>query len=180
VRLLPGQEAIFIDGERMVTLRERLRPGLKAVIVGFNPSPVSVAAGHYYQGQLGKRLWSRLQQYELTTGLAAGREDDSAFALGFGFADLVRRPTARANALTTAEKSTAVTDLVRRLLILPDRPLVLFVFAGVARLAGPALTREGFQTRNFPGHYAARSEVAARMAELKRELDELSGNRGSG
>jgi hypothetical protein len=34
-------------GEKAETLADLLRPGLRAVVVGINPSPVSVAAGHY-------------------------------------------------------------------------------------------------------------------------------------
>ena len=40
-------------GEDVETLADLLRPGLNAVCVGINPSPVSVAAGHYYQGPPG-------------------------------------------------------------------------------------------------------------------------------
>ena len=50
-------EPILIDGRLTETLPEYLRPGLRAVFVGLNPSPVSVAAGHYYQGKLGRRFW---------------------------------------------------------------------------------------------------------------------------
>ena len=34
-------------GRETLTLADLLRPGLRAVVVGINPSPVSVAAGHY-------------------------------------------------------------------------------------------------------------------------------------
>ncbi|MBV9247290.1 MAG: hypothetical protein JO366_21040 [Methylobacteriaceae bacterium] len=44
-----GTETIKISGQDVRTLRELLRPGLKAVFVGINPSRVSVDAGHYYQ-----------------------------------------------------------------------------------------------------------------------------------
>ena len=35
-------------GEQVETLADVLRPGLRAVVIGINPSPVSVAAGHCY------------------------------------------------------------------------------------------------------------------------------------
>jgi hypothetical protein len=47
-------------GQQVETLADLLRPGLRAICVGINPSPVSVAAGHYYQGQIGRRFWQRL------------------------------------------------------------------------------------------------------------------------
>ena len=37
-------------GNQVQTLADLFRHGLRAVVVGINPSPVSVAAGHYYQG----------------------------------------------------------------------------------------------------------------------------------
>ena len=56
VRASMGTESIEIDGRQTETLRELIAPGLRAVFVGLNPSPVSVAQGHYYQGRLGKRF----------------------------------------------------------------------------------------------------------------------------
>jgi hypothetical protein len=38
--------------ESIETLEDLLRPGLDAVCVGINPTPTSVAAGHYYQAAL--------------------------------------------------------------------------------------------------------------------------------
>lgn len=47
-------------GSTVTTLADLLRPGLKAVTVGINPAPVSVAAGHYYQGSAGQTFYRRL------------------------------------------------------------------------------------------------------------------------
>jgi hypothetical protein len=44
-------------GEDTETLEDLLRPGLRAVAVGMNPSPKSVAAGHYYQGKYGQTFF---------------------------------------------------------------------------------------------------------------------------
>jgi hypothetical protein len=44
-------------GHRVETLADLMRPGLRAVCVGINPSPVSVAAGHYYQARLGQAFF---------------------------------------------------------------------------------------------------------------------------
>ncbi len=49
-------------GEQVTTLADLLRPGLRAVCVGINPSPVSVEAGHYYQGRLGQVFFARLRE----------------------------------------------------------------------------------------------------------------------
>ena len=47
-------------GEEVVTLAGLLRHGLQAVVVGINPSPVSVAAGHYNHGKSGQRFFAYL------------------------------------------------------------------------------------------------------------------------
>jgi hypothetical protein len=75
------------------TLEDLLHPGLRAVCVGINPSPVSVHVGHYYQGQLGQRFLDRLRRVGLLVGDSDGYEDDALFAAGVGFTDIVRRLT---------------------------------------------------------------------------------------
>ncbi len=90
-------------GERVTTLEDLLRPRLRAVCVGINPSLVSVEAGHYYQGRLGRRFLARLERVGLLPPGPRGREDDTAFASGVGFTDLVKRPTARAAGLRPDE-----------------------------------------------------------------------------
>jgi len=41
-------------GQKVETLADLLQPGLRAVVVGINPAPTSVAAGHYYHGASGQ------------------------------------------------------------------------------------------------------------------------------
>ena len=169
--LLNGQERITVGCQEIVTLKERLRPGLSAVLVGINPTPVSVKAGHYYQGTLGKRLWSRLQGFGLLSNLRAGKEDEIAFKAGFGFADVVRFPTSRAQELSTSEKARGAEELTRRLSALPDRPLVIFVFAEADKFAGVLLRKAGFSTFRMPGPYASREIVSRDLASLKGRLE---------
>jgi hypothetical protein len=108
-------EEIVLNNQKILTLKELLRPGLRAIFVGLNPTNTSVDKGHYYQGALGRQFWKRLFEHRIVSELTPGEEDDEAFALGFGFADLVRRPTAAAEALTANEKLAAVSDLPARL-----------------------------------------------------------------
>ena len=66
----------------MKTLPDRpCRPGC-VLLVGINPAPLSVAAGHYYQGKHGQRLWKRLSDIGLLKNAAAGREDDAIVNTG--------------------------------------------------------------------------------------------------
>jgi TDG/mug DNA glycosylase family protein len=81
-------EFIDVAGDRIETLKELLQPGLGFIVVGLNPSPKSVLAGHYYQGVLGQSFLRRLQTFGIVGPLPRGREDDAAFGQGIGFADL--------------------------------------------------------------------------------------------
>lgn len=48
-------------GNTFLTLADLWPAYPKAVVVGINPTPRSVAAGHYYQGAYGKRFFARLR-----------------------------------------------------------------------------------------------------------------------
>jgi TDG/mug DNA glycosylase family protein len=159
-------ETIRVGDRSVQTLRELIRPGLRGVFVGINPSPTSVAAGHYYQGRLGKRFWTRLQDARIVGPLPTGHEDDAAFQAGFGFADLIRRPTRGAHEIAPPEWRDAAVDLAARLA--PARgAVVVFVFARARDEAGTFLRRSGWVTEAMPGPYAPREEVDRRMRELR-------------
>lgn len=162
-------DTVTIDGTRVTTLRELIRPGLRAAFIGINPSPVSVAAGHYYQGRLGQRFWRRLQDHGITQRLPQGAEDDAAFARGFGFADVVRRPTGSASELTKAELQRGAADLAER--IAPAAgALVIFVFAKARDATRSELEGRGWTTMTMPGPYAVSDEAAKQMAAIKARL----------
>ena len=164
-------EEILVNGQPVRTLKELTRRGLKAILVGMNPAPASVELGHYYQGVHGRRLWKRLRDHLITwRPLRAGAEDQEAFALGFGFADLVRRPTLSCKDLSAEEKRVAVGDLVARLEALGDKPIILFTYKEPWTLAEPALARQGFTVLRMPGPYEKRDVAKAMMDELRREL----------
>ena len=64
--------------------------------MGLNPSPVSVAAGHYHQGRLGRAFWHRLASARiLPVGTLPEAADDALVAAGHGITDLLKRPTAQ-------------------------------------------------------------------------------------
>jgi len=159
---------IQADGRRVETLAELLRPGLRAVFVGLNPSPVSVAAGHYFQGPLGRRLWQRLEQSAIVRDLPAGSEDDEAFRQGIGFADVVRVPSSNAQKLTPAILRGAAPDLRQRLLVGGVRPptQIVFVFSKAFDAAAPLLEEIGFEVLKMPGPYAPLDRVADQLSVL--------------
>jgi double-stranded uracil-DNA glycosylase len=99
-------------GTRVDTLADLLPSSTRAVIIGVNPAPISVEAGHYYQGQLGQRLWQRLERCGLLIRTVGQWEDDDAVAAGFGFTDIVKRPTSSAGALHPGEREHGAASLL--------------------------------------------------------------------
>ncbi len=118
-------------GEEVETLADLLRPGLRAVTIGINPAPKSVAAGHYYQGTYGQRFFGRLRKAGLLPD-GAGFEDDRAFQAGIGFTDVVKRPTPTADQLRPGELEHGRALLEAKLSDV-DAPLVIFVFKAAAQ-----------------------------------------------
>jgi TDG/mug DNA glycosylase family protein len=146
------------------------------LLVGINPAPVSVAAGHYYQGRLGRRLWRRLEQVGLLRDPSPGAEDEAFARAGHGLTDLVKRPTTSSGELAASELDAGVHALRQK--IRAWRPgLVLFAFAEPARRLigrkvrpgkGPEL--EGVPTFLLSGPYAPAAEAARIDVELRRLL----------
>jgi TDG/mug DNA glycosylase family protein len=170
----PGHRvSITWNGERIETLADLLRPGLRAVCVGINPSPVSVAAGHYYRGRVGQRFWARLRQADVLNE-APGFEDDTAFAAGIGFTDIIKRPSPRADDLSAAELERGRAELREKLLAC-EPGLLVFTFKKTAvALFGqfegyghrPELGLAGIPTFVMPGPYERADRVAAALTEL--------------
>jgi len=144
-------------------LRNRL------LFVGLNPSPVSVAAGHYHQGRLGRTFWGRL----IVAGIL-GRDtdiataDDALVAAGHGITDLLKTPTERDEA-TDALLTAGVGPLWQKVAIW--RPAaVVFVYKRAASIAAGRALREpwgklegvalaGRPCFLMPGPYAPRKQV---------------------
>jgi TDG/mug DNA glycosylase family protein len=87
------------------TLADYLRPGLRVLSIGLNPSLGSVAAGFYFANPR-NRFWPALR----AAGLAPAHMAPGAAAVGLlfkehamGFTDVVKRPSAGGAALRAAD-----------------------------------------------------------------------------
>ncbi len=106
-------------------LRDRL------LFVGLNPSPVSVEAGHYHQGRLGRTFWRRLMTARIIpAGTAIETADDALLAAGHGITDLIKRPTARDEA-TDADLTSGVGPLWQKVSVWRPAAIV-FIYKRVA------------------------------------------------
>jgi double-stranded uracil-DNA glycosylase len=168
-------------GEPVETLADLLKPGLRAVCIGINPAPASVAAGHYYQGTLGQAFFRRLRSAELLSQ-GAGWEDDRAYDDGIGFTDIVKRPTGSGKDVRPDEYAYG-RPLLESKLETAAAPLLIFTFKKSAEklfgsFAGNGLIRNltlgGARVFVMPGPYEAGATVAKRLAELR----DLSGRPG--
>ena len=94
----PGPHRItaLIDGDEVETLADLPPLRDRLLFVGLNPSPVSVTAGHYHQGRLGRTFWRRLMTAGVLPALTEiETADDALMAEGHGITDLLKVPTAR-------------------------------------------------------------------------------------
>lgn len=132
----PGRHTttVDIDGEATTTLADLPPLRDRLLFVGLNPSPVSVEAGHYHQGQLGRTFWRRL----ITAGVLPSNTridtaDDALLAAGHGITDLMKAPTARDEA-TDETLTTGVGPLWQKIALW--RPAaVVFIYKRAAEIA---------------------------------------------
>ncbi len=82
------------------TLADIVGEGLDVLFVGLNPSPVSVAKGHYHQGRLGQQFWKLLVHHGILPRPGPGQfHDQLLLANRFGITDIVKVPSPRADSL---------------------------------------------------------------------------------
>ncbi len=108
-----------------------LRPGLKLVFCGYNPSLRSGQSGHHY-AHPGNRFWRVLFAAGITDRLYTPVEDECLLELGIGFTNLVARPTRRADELEPAEIRAGAAGLADKLARLKPRA-VAYTGSGVYR-----------------------------------------------
>ncbi len=79
-----------------------LRPNLRLLFCGYNPSLRSGVTGHHY-AHPGNRFWRVLHAAGITDRLRKPEEDETLLDEGIGFTNLCPRPTRRADELSRRE-----------------------------------------------------------------------------
>lgn len=173
----PHRTVIELDGERVETLADLPPERNRLLFVGLNPSPVSVSAGHYHQGRLGRRFWERLIRARiLPSGTPLDAADDVLVAAGHGITDLLKRPSPRDDA-SDAELRAGVGTLWQKVALWRPAAIV-FVYKRAAEIAAgrplaePWGTLEGVALAGrpcflMPGPYAPTKEVDAGLNLLR-------------
>ena len=173
----PHRTTITVRGRSVETLADLPPLRDRLLFIGLNPSPVSVEAGHYFQGRLGRAFWERLIRAEiLPTDTDIDTADDALMAAGHGVTDLIKVPTARDEA-TDAVLREGVGPLWQKIAIW--RPAaVVFVWKRAAEIAaGRPLAEPWGQLEGvalagrpcflMPRPYAPRAEVDAALNFLR-------------
>jgi TDG/mug DNA glycosylase family protein len=173
----PHRTMILVGGQATETLADLPPLRDRLLFVGLNPSPVSVAAGHYFQGRLGRLFWQRLMTAAiLPPDTPIETADDALLAAGHGLTDLLKVPTPRDEA-SDATLRAGVGPLWQKVAIW--RPAaVVFVYKRAAeivaardleepwgQLSGVALS--GRPCFLMPGPYAPRAQVDAALNFLR-------------
>ena len=109
-----------------------LKPGLRLVFCGYNPSLTSGRTGHHYAHPV-NRFWRVLHASGITDRLYRPEEDEALpDALGIGFTNLCPRPTRRADELSREEIKAGAAELREKLDKLRPR-VVAYAGIGVYR-----------------------------------------------
>jgi TDG/mug DNA glycosylase family protein len=162
-------------GEKIVTLEDLLRPALRVLCIGINPALTSVERGHYYQGRSGQSFLARLRAVGLLPAYDGRWEDDVAFELAIGQTDVVKRPTAKAEAIGAAEFAYGKRALGDRLDGVQAR-LVIFTFKEAAKKLFGNFEGHGFisgftlcggEIFVMPGPYERRDVADRSLSELR-------------
>ncbi len=165
----PHRTTIVVRGETTETLADLppLRDHL--LFVGLNPSPISVEAGHYHQGRLGRTFWRRLMLARiLPAATAIETADDALLAAGHGITDLLKDPSPR-DVASDAELTAGVGPLWQKIALWRPAAVVFVYKRGASICAGRQLSEPWGQVAGMalagrpcflmPGPYAPVEEV---------------------
>ncbi|WP_083933227.1 G/U mismatch-specific DNA glycosylase [Kribbella catacumbae] len=99
----------------MQALGDVVRPGLRVLFCGINPGLISAETGHHF-ARPGNRFWPALHLAGFTPRLFRPDEQKELLGLDLGITNVVDRPSARADELTTAELIAGGENLVQKVL----------------------------------------------------------------
>jgi double-stranded uracil-DNA glycosylase len=165
----PHRVTLTIGGRAVETLVDLPPERGSLLFVGLNPSPISVEAGHYHQGRLGRRFWARLGRAGIVPAdVPVEAADDALVAAGHGITDLLKQPSPRDTA-TDAELTAGVGPLWQKIALWRPAAVVFIYKRAAAISAGRELQQSWGQLDGvalggrpcflMPGPYASAEEV---------------------
>jgi len=168
-------------GNEVLTLADIWPNEPRAIIVGLNPAPTSVAVGHYYQGQVGQGQLRKLASAGLFRAPSGRFFEDAALSAGVGFTDIVKRPSRGEGDVGNDEIRFGSAHLAEKLrsrgvnLIVCVFRHPVKVLLGSEGVPGMQAKRTSWGARVFrmPGPFDKRENVARVMAELTSHLESI-------
>lgn len=135
----------------MKPISDHLKENLKVLFVGFNPSIRSSELGHHYANP-NNRFWRILYEAGLTPRKYDATEDAKLLDLGYGFTNIVQRPTKAADEITK-EEYVKGRDILKKKVEQLMPQVVCFVGKGVyQQYSGLKVIQWGKQPNGFvPG-----------------------------
>lgn len=166
-----SDDRLWLQARRVRTLPDYVRPGLRLLVVGLNPSPVAAATGVGFAGA-NNRFWP----VALRAGWVAHERDPrDALRRGIGFTDLAKRVTPGASALRPSEYRHGLERVERLVRRFAPRAVVFVGLEGWRRAADPravaGVVRGGFAGR--PAYLAPSTSgrnAATSLASLVRHF----------
>ncbi|WP_195574387.1 mismatch-specific DNA-glycosylase [Paenibacillus sp. 1001270B_150601_E10] len=155
----------------MNPIPDHLAPNLNILFVGYNPSLRSGETGHHYANPR-NRFWTILHRADITPRLFRADEDQDLLELGYGFTNIVARPTRTAAEISVAEYAEG-RELLRAKVEKYRPKVVCFVGKGVYEaFSGKKQVEWGYQAE--PIVEGVRAFVAPSSSGLVRmKLEEI-------
>jgi TDG/mug DNA glycosylase family protein len=162
------------EDEVLQPIPDHIEPSLDVLFVGYNPSIRSSQTGHHYANP-SNRFWKIVHQSGLTPRLYASHEGDAMLKLGYGFTNIVPRPTRLAEEITKDEYAEGRKVLLRKLETYRPKA-VCFVGKGVyEQFAGRKVEGWGFQPEDRQQVPGVKEFVAPSSSGLVRlKLEEMA------
>lgn len=172
------QNRRIADEGPLQPIPDHIREGLRVLFVGYNPSVRSSRTGHHYANP-NNRFYKMMHLSGVFPRLYSSHEGDDLLALGFGFTNIVPRPTRTAEEITKEEYAAGREVLLEKLEHYRPK-VVCFIGKGVyEQFSGNKGRPWGFQpdetvpgVREFAGPSSSglvRLKVEE-MADIYREL----------
>ena len=183
----PHRTLIVVDGAEVETLADLPPLRDRLLFIGLNPSPVSVQAGHYHRGTLGRTFWRRLiVAGVLPPGTLIETADDALAAAGHGITDLLKIPTPR-DVATDVALTMGVGPLWQKIALWRPAAVVFIYKRAAAISAGRVLTEAWGQLPGvalagrpcvlMPGPYAPVEQVDQGLNFLRNLAAALAADR---
>lgn len=180
---------IQVNGKNHYTLADILPENgkIEILFIAKTPAPISVEAGHYFQGKQGTMFWNRLAEYNILKVPNGDFADNHLLKNNYGITDIVKVPRDYGNEPSTEEYKLGLNRILTTIDKLQPK-VIVFVYKavldkiielnfGIKTKANygfnPQLDKH-FQTKVFvfpmPGTPCKSDEAIKAMTELKQLL----------